>query len=142
MKRYNRNLLLKSLCVYIMTAVVLLCPSSPIFSYSGEASLIAEEPFSMDHSSSTNTGSADSHSGSDSHSIALLPGIDFLAALASALVLLVVTLLRKRLILSLGVCTAKLNYYLCRYRLSIKPKFERIILRWLNLLGGTVALNF
>ena len=128
--------------ILLIMAVVLLCPVNRVLAYAPEDSCEARTSMLSSHNINPETSDCSkTHSVMENHTINVLPAFNYLATLFFVATVFLVIFYRK-LLLALARCyLAKLKYYRHRYRIFIKPKLEKFFLRWLNLLGNSVALS-
>lgn len=127
----------------LIASVVLLCPvnSASSTAMSCDAGVV---PMS-DHN--TNAGGAGSdcskaHTEVGNHVASLLTVFNDLGVLFFAAITILALFFHRALLLVNKLYLTKLKYFRHRHRVIIKPKLETAFLRWLNLLGGTVAFSF
>ena len=89
-----------------------------------------------------NSDSAATHSEFGSHIAISTATFNYSAVLFFAVFAIFAFFSRRLSFLANNFSKAKLNYWRHRYRVTIKPKLETILHRWLNLLGGSVAFSF
>lgn len=89
-----------------------------------------------------NSDSSDTHPEFGSHAAISTTTFNYAVVLFFTILAVFVFLYRRLLFLSNDFYLTKLNYWRQRYSVIIKPKLETIFHRWLNLLGGSVALSF
>ena len=145
MKYFLRQLDARCAIITLLIAsVVLLCPINP--AASATTTCNADVESMVGHNTKADGSDADcsgAHSEIGGHVLSPVTPFDYLALLFLA-VFTVNFFISYRLWYQAinNFYSTKLNYYRHRHRVSIKPKLGRTLLRWLNLLGGTVAFSF
>lgn len=139
MKRLLRLISTKSTIIALLiTGIVLLCPVNPI---SVAATSCDSSIVSASNHDAGGTNCSTAHPEFESHNIIPTTIFGYSALLLFAILTFFVVFSRRLLLLLDNVYSAKLNYFQRRYRIDIKPKLETLFHRWLNLLGGSIALS-
>lgn len=142
MKFLLRNLNAKSVIVLLLIAgVLLLCPANSTKSVSDSSNLNTVAMTEHNDGMGANTNRAESHPQFDSHVSTPSTPFDYLALLFLVIFSLVIVNSYRLLHSTIDSFIVKLNYHQHQYRVIIKPKLETTLLRWLNLLGGTIAFR-
>lgn len=143
MKFFLRRPLTKASIVALLIAgIVLLCPVSP--TTSAATSCDTNTMTGLSHNTNASGANADcskTHPEPGSHVASPLTVFDYSALLFFAALTILTFFPYKSLMAASQTYLTKLNYFWHRYREIIKPKLESLFLRWLNLLGGTIAFS-
>lgn len=120
--------------IFTLIAGILLCSSAPL--------IASAEMKTCDSAKNTHSGMVsacgDQHSTGGKHTFNFISSVNFLFSLLSVGFVLFVVFSRK--LFTVDNDSVRLNIYQYIHRVFIKPKLENF-LRWLNLLGGSVALS-
>lgn len=128
----------------LIAGVVLLCPvnslsSSSVTSYGANTVSVSGHNNAADNAGPHNSKT---HSEVVDHIASLFTVFYDLAILFLVVITIFALFFRKSLFFLNNFFLARLNYCRHRYGVIIKPKLERVFLRWLNLRGGAVASGF
>lgn len=128
--------------ILLIAAVILLCPVNPL-SASATVACNATTDMAQGHTNnSASTACPPAHSEMGNHAMnSVLPALNALASLFFAAVVGFIIFFQKSLFWFIESYLTKLNRCRHRYRVVIKPQLEKIFLRWLNLLGNTIAFS-
>ncbi len=127
----------------IIIASILFCLSSPLLS-SGSLDAACESKIGSsvhDSKMSGNAACAEKHSEMIRYAFNFVFSFNILASILVVVVVFYGFFSRKSLTLSMESYLIKLNFYWHKHRILIKPKLNKIYLRWFNLIGGAVALS-
>jgi len=142
MRHFTHPSIVKPIMFALLIAgIILFCPVNPTYSASSQCNTNAVPG----HNTSTNDANADctgTHMEIGDHVVSLATTSNYSAVLFSATITFLFLIFR-RLLLAVGASyLARLSYFWRRHRLIIKPKIEAILLRWLNLIGDSIAYSY
>lgn len=140
----HRHITGSTVVAFLIAGFILLCQiNSPHYSVITSYGASTISAFSQNAAAdSTNSHNSKTHPGIGNHATGLLTVSNYSIVLSFIALFTFVFFSYQLLFLKNELYLTKLNYFRHRYRIIIKPKFEKIFLRWLNLLGGTIVFGF
>ena len=127
----------------LIASVILLCPVNPVSSAVTSCSMGAGSM--SDHNTKaggSDVGCSGTHSEIGSHVLSPAAPFDYLALLFLAFFTVIFFVPFRQWYQTINnFYSTKLNFHRHRYRVIIKPKLGVALLRWLSLLGCTVAFS-
>ena len=142
MKNKKHHLMAKvTVVALLIISIVLLCPINSVSATT--ITCDTNTSLTLNHSANgTDSDCHNTHFEFGSHIAGILTAFNYSVALLLVATAGFASLFYWLLLVINGFYLIKLNYFWHRHRVIIKPKLEIIFHRWLNLIGGTVAVSF